>query len=339
MGPTIEIDLAAIRDNTAYIVDLATKKGIDIWGVTKGAGGDRKVAQALLAGGVVGLADSRLQNLKQLADLPAELMLLRLPELSEVDEVVDLADISLNSELEVIKALNQAAKDQNRLHKVLLMVDIGDRREGVLPAEVVAMIRQVNRLNNIKLAGLGTNLGCFRGIVPDGEITDQFRAVVAKARARLGADFELISGGNSSSLSLLKRDGFRPISNCYRVGETILLGRTVPGGEQFVGTQTKTFLIKAEVIEVKTKQVAGRRQKRVILALGRQDISPEGLKLISKPGTIKGASSDHLVIEVDHKTKVELGEEIKFKLDYASLLRAMTSPYVKKVYKGDLSGR
>ena len=69
--------------------------------------------------------------------------------------------------------------------------------------------------------------------------------------------------------------------------------------------------------------------RRAILAIGRQDIDAEGL--IAPAGVvIRGASSDHLVIEgVD--APLTVGDELSFGLGYGALLRAATSPFVTKV--------
>ena len=334
MGPTLKVNLDLIRGNTAQVVDLALEKGIDIWGVTKGARGDKKVGKAMLDGGVKGLADSRLSNLRRLSELETDLMLLRIPALSEVKEVIELVDISLNSEVEVIKALNKAAARKNKIHKVILMVDMGDRREGILPSDLLFAVREVKSLSNIDLAGIGTNLACFRGVVPDQEMVNQFGSKVEECRKQLDVDLEFITAGNSSSLPLLLADGFKPVSNCYRIGETILLGTEVPGGDKFPLTDRNTFILEAEVIEIKEKPPS----QRAILALGRQDIIPQGLNIINKEATIVDASSDHLVVEVDRKIDLKLGAKLQFKLSYAALLRAVTSPYVRKEYKGDSNG-
>ena len=50
--------------------------------------------------------------------------------ISEADKVVEYADISLNSELETIRALSKEALIKGRSHNIILMVDLGDLREG-----------------------------------------------------------------------------------------------------------------------------------------------------------------------------------------------------------------
>ncbi|AGB40236.1 putative amino acid racemase [Halobacteroides halobius DSM 5150] len=353
MGAEIEINLTLLQENTAQIIDLASKDKIDIWGVTKGVCGDLKVAEAMIDGGVSGLADSRLSNLAQLNYLDIPLLLLRIPMLSEVDKVVKYADISLNSELEVVQALNKAAQESNSIHQVILLVDLGDRREGMLPSDLMETIHKVKQLGNIKLIGLGTNLACFRGVLPTQEKMAELNKLVQEARERFDLKLPIVSGGNSSSLPLLLKDNYSPVSNQFRIGETILLGREVPSGESFANISLDAFKLTAEVIELKEKSTAIEDEvtenafdqikevvdkgirKRAILAVGRQDIYPQGLTSLTKGITIEGASSDHLIIDVINNSDIKLGSKIEFRLNYAALLQAMTSPYVKKVYRED----
>ncbi|PRX26239.1 putative amino acid racemase [Orenia metallireducens] len=350
LNPRIEINLAEIENNTKKIVELASNRGIDIWAVTKGATADLKVAKAMLAGGAVGLADSRIRNLKGLKSLDCPLMLLRIPMLSEVNEVVEIVDISLNSELELIKRLNQVANSKGKVHKIILMVDLGDRREGILPEDLFEVAKVTKKLSNIELIGLGTNLACFRGILPNQDNMTQLMDLVNNIREELEIELPIISAGNSSSLPLLLDLKHTPVSNQLRVGETILLGREVPSGEKFELTSLATFKLIAELIELKEKPTAsqgeqgnnafGQKQeildkgvrKRGILGIGRQDIDPNSLFPLNPKISIEGASSDHLIVDLSKVDNIKLGDEIEFRLGYGSLLHAMTSPYVEKVY-------
>jgi predicted amino acid racemase len=50
--------------------------------------------------------------------------------------VVRSADISLNTELDTLKKLSYYAKASNKNHQVIVMVELGDLREGVLPIDL-----------------------------------------------------------------------------------------------------------------------------------------------------------------------------------------------------------
>ena len=76
-------------------------------------------------------------------------------------------------------------------------------------------------------------------------------------------------------------------------------------------------------------KIRGNR-RRAILALGQQDVEVTAIRPNSK-ATVLGASSDHLLLDVTD-VHLEVGSEVRFDLGYGALLRAMTSPFVEKVY-------
>jgi predicted amino acid racemase len=350
MYPKVEVDLAKIKHNAQRIVSLTKRNGINVWGVTKGVSGNLEIAKTLVSSGVKGLADSRIKNLKRLSSLDTELMLLRSPMLSQVSQVIDYVDISLNSEWEVIHKLNQTAKEKDEIHKIILMIDLGDRREGVLAKSVAGIIQKIIKLEHINLIGLGTNLACFMGILPTKDKMEELVAIKNNLEDELDIDLPIISGGNSSSLPLLLEDDYHSVINQLRVGETILLGREVPSGDSFPLTTTDTFKLQAEVIELKEKPTAISGQQganafgeqkeiidkgvrtRAILAVGKQDIDPLGLSPCNPNLSIEGASSDHLILDVTEVTDIKLGDKLEFTMNYSCLLKAMTSTYVDLEY-------
>ncbi|HEY3314805.1 MAG TPA: alanine/ornithine racemase family PLP-dependent enzyme [Bacillota bacterium] len=360
-GPTprIEIDLAKIRHNAGVLVDLCRQAGVgDVIGVTKGAVARPDVAKAMLAGGVSGLADSRLENLARLrqAGLETHYTLLRLPSPSRVDEAVRLADNSLNSEPETLRLLSRAAAAAGRPHGVVLMVELGDRREGLLPEAVPEAARLVADLPGLTLDGLGVNLTCYGAVIPTPVNLGRLVVLAAKVRRELGLAVPVVSGGNSSSLPLvLDRTIPRGVTQ-LRLGEALLRGVEAAHGRAIPGTAQDAFIVVAEVIEVKEKpslpegeigrdafwnvpQFTDRGvRRRALLALGRQDCSPENLIPVDPGMIILGASSDHLIVDVtDAAQTVRLGDEIRFWTKYAAMLQAMTSPYVAQVSLGGAS--
>ncbi|MCK8817538.1 alanine/ornithine racemase family PLP-dependent enzyme [Natroniella sulfidigena] len=350
-NPKININLKKLIANTKEVVNLAAEEGIEVVGVTKSVCANLEVAKALLKGGVVGLADSRINNLAYLRENlkldQVPLMLLRIPMLSEIEQVVKYADVSLNSELGIIRALDEFAKEYEVIHEIILMVDVGDRREGVMPDDVMQVVEEVLQLDNIKLIGLGTNLACFGGVLPSDENMKVLVELKERINNELDQKLKIISGGNSSSLPRLKERGLPPEVNQLRVGETILLGRNVINREPFPNTFQDTFLLEAEIIELKEKPAQPKGKigqnafgeeeiitksgvrKRGILAVGRQDIVLKGLAPVARGVKIESASSDHLIVDLtDYRKNITVGDSLKFELNYAALLRAMTSPYV-----------
>jgi predicted amino acid racemase len=348
----IEIDCDRIQRNAATIVDQCASRGIDVLGVTKACCGHPEVARAMLAGGVNTLADSRLNNVRRLraAGIQADVMLLRLPALSEAHEVVGLTQISLNSELETVQALSRAALEKGLTHRVILMVEMGDRREGVMPEDALEVARAMRALPGIDLLGIGTNLVCIGGVLPTVESTQALVDLARSIEGALGMRFRVISGGNTYSLDFVLRDEMPKGINQLRVGEGILLGVNSVTKNPLPCPHQDAFNVVAEVIEVKTKpslpegpiatDAFGRvpqwedlgLRRRAILAMGEQDMRISGLRP-KRPGvTIIGASSDHLVVDVtDAQPSVQLGDELAFDPQYTAVATAMASAGVPKI--------
>lgn len=348
-APRLEIDLDAIRDNTRVLVDRLAPLGIGVTGVTKASLGSAGVARALLQGGATGLGDSRVENLARLggAGIDAPRTLIRSPMPSQVGAVVAHAHTSMNTEADVLAGLSDAAVRRSTTHAVVLMVELGDLREGVAAADVVALARIAAALPGITLAGLGTNLACQCGVVPDQATMDELSCLVEQVEARCGVELTVVSGGNSANLdwALATPDVGRV--NDLRLGESILLGTEPLHRRPIDGLRTDAFALVAEIIELQVKPAqpwgelaqtafgaqAPRRGtdsiRQAILALGRQDIDPDGLTLPAGVGLL-GASSDHLVLDLGD-VEASVGDELTLGLDYGALLRAVTSPFVTKV--------
>ena len=352
-GPQVTIDLEKIETNTRTVVSWCATAGISIFGVTKGSCGMPQVARAMLRGGVAGLGESRLENIRRLRDsgIDAPVMLLRSPPLSMIDDVIRSVDVSLNSELAVIRELSRVAERMGRIHDIILMIDLGDLREGIWPDDVVPTIEHILELPGIRIAGLGTNLTCFGAIIPTEVNLGQLADLASIVRERFGLGLTYISGGNSSSLPLLLSGGMPKGINHLRIGEAILQG----GRDTFLDRpraelDRDVFLLSGELLEVKTKPsmpigisgvdaFGGRpvfrdvgERLRGIVNIGREDANIEGLLPVTPGVAVLGASSDHLILDVSDVTpRPKVGDKVSFRMSYGALLAAMTSEYVEKM--------
>ena len=176
--------------------------GIAVTGVTKATLGSPEIARVWLRAGVAGLADSRVENLAALraASISARLTLIRSPMLTQVDPVVGFADVSLNTEIAVIRALSAAAGRAGRMHGIVLMVELGDLREGILPADLEVVARETLRLPNLTLDGIGTNLACHSGVAPDTANMGKLSALAGAIESTFEVVLSTVSGGNSANL-------------------------------------------------------------------------------------------------------------------------------------------
>ena len=351
--PRIEVDLNKIKHNTSTLVNLCKKYKIKVAGVTKVFCADTEIAKAYVEGGVDYLADSRIENLIKLKEFKIPKILLRLPMISEVEKVVEYADISLNSEVDTIKALSKASKGKGVTHKIILMYDLGDLREGYFKEEdLFEAIEEILKLEGIEIIGLGTNLTCYGGVIPRGENLGRLVNLANKIEKEYNINIDIISGGNSSTLHLLINDKKIDGINHLRLGESIVLGRETAFGNRIENTYDDAFQLAAEIIEIKDKpsvpigeigmDAFGKTptfvdrgvRKRIICAIGKQDIDFDSLIPLDDGIEILGGSSDHLILDgTDSKVDYKVGDEIRFKLTYGGILRAMTSAYVKKVIK------
>ena len=325
------------------------QKGISLMGVTKAVLGEPSIAKAMIQGGVKFIADSRIENIQKMksAGISTQFVLLRTP-LSQAESIVKNADISLNTEIETLKKLSYHAKGQNKIHQVIIMVELGDLREGILPCDLPQLVRKTLSLPHIKIIGIGCNLACYGGIKPDDKNMRELSELVDLIEKEFQIDLEIISGGNSANFEWFKSSQDVGRVNNLRLGESILLGCETVGRKVIPGLHTGAFQLIAEVIESKRKtsvplgeicqdafgNVPGFLDRgdhqRVIIALGRQDVQVSNLKSNNKLKMI-GSSSDHIILDGENHN-LEVGDEVSFSLDYGGLLATMTSPFVIKQF-------
>ncbi len=351
--PRLIINLSAIRHNAVLLYTLLSGKGISIIGVTKGTTSHPKIVKAISSQGIKYIGDSRILNIKRIKALFPHLsyVLLRLPMLSEVEDVVEFADISLNSELETLKALGETSLGKGKLHKVILMVDVGDRREGILPSQVIDMVKKAKEIKGIRISGVGANFACFGGILPDETNLSLLVEISREMANLLGEELEFVSGGSTSSVYLVTHGKMPKGITNLRIGTGILLGYDDVRDVEIGGARRDTFFLEAEIIELKDKPSLpsgeiGRDafgntphfedkgiRKRAILGIGRQDVVFSALHPIDKNIEIIGGSSDHMIIDISESSKkYKIGDIIKFKVDYPAMLYLFNSLYVRKIF-------
>ncbi len=347
--PYLTIDLDKIEHNARTLVDLCRAHGIEVMGVTKATGGHPEVAKAMLRGGVASIGESRLEHIHRLRDAGVDTpcALLRLPALSGVEEVAAEVGLSLNSELAVLEGLSRAACERGRVHEVILMVDLGDLREGLWPDDLVPFAGEALALPGIRIAGLGTNLACLGGVVPSEANMRRLVALAEELERSLDLELRWISGMNSSGLDLLASGGLPHRVNHARLGEAILLGRETTHRRPWPGTFQDAFVLHAEVLELKRKPSVplGERAEdafghlpafedrgeilRALLNIGREDVYVEGLTPLDGRLKVLGGSSGYLVLDAT-AGGLRVGDRVAFLPSYSALLQAMTSVNVEK---------
>lgn len=354
-NPRLEIDLNKIKSNATTILNKCKKRNMSVIGITKSFCAYPPIVRALLESGIHIFADSRIQNIIHMkeAGINAEFMLLRIPMLSEVEKLVDYAEMSFNSENKVVKAISEEAQRKGKIHKVVMMVDVGDIREGVLPIDALDTAKQWIAMPNIQLVGIATNFGCYGGILPDKTNTSLLVGISKQIEQKTGEKMQIVSVGGTVALKMVE-EGEMPegISN-IRIGEAITIGMDTSGMERLIeGTYQDAFTLFVEIVELKEKTSVpiGRLgydaftgvpkfvdkgiRKRAICGIGKQDLFLEALVPLLPDVEVLGASSDHLLLDVtDCPLELEVGSEVSFGITWANMLRLTTSPYVAKVIK------
>lgn len=357
--PMVEVDLKKLRHNIEQVVQICRKEGIGIAGVIKGFNGIPEGTRQFAGVGCDYIASSRLEQIEAAISIGISepFMLIRVPMLSEVSEVVRLTDISLNSEVDVLRALDDESRRQGKKHKVILMKDLGDLREGFwsLDELVSAAVLVENELTGLELAGVGTNLGCYGSIMATVDKMDELIKCAEAIESRIGRQLEIISGGATSSLPLVLKGTMPKRINNLRMGEGIILARDLQElyGYDMSFMYQDVFTLKAEVIEVKDKpsypvgEIAydafGNKveyndrgiRKRALLGLGKVDFAFPDMLLPRDEGVeVLGASSDHLIMDVENcKRDLKVGDIMEFDLCYATLVYVTNSPNVRIVCK------
>ncbi len=347
--PRLEIDINKIKHNANTLKELFAEKGISVTAVIKGVTGSPEVANAILECGISTIAVSLVQNIKKIKEfgVKAEFLLTCLPMHSEVQDVVKYADISLNSEISTIKILSEHSLKQGKRHKIVLMLELGDLREGILPEDIDSIVEQIIPLEGVELYGIGTNLACFGGVKPSDRNMTKLSQTADRIRKKYNIKLHMISGGNSANYEwFLSTKNIGNINN-LRIGEAILLGRETLHRNKIPNLYTDAFTLICEVIESKIKPSMPYGEicqnafgdtpeftdigniNRIIIGIGEQDVDTKAITSRINAKVI-GASSDHLILH--SKSHLEAGSEIEFDINYSALLRLSTSPYVKKVF-------
>lgn len=347
--PCLTIDCEKLSHNAKKVVELCESKDIKVVGVSKVFQGDPEIAKILYNAGVKIFGDARIQNLISLKDVPGEKILIRIPMLSEIPELVEYADISLNSEVKTIKAISEYCIHNNKTHKVVLMIDMGDRREGVNEEEVLEVVEEIISFKGIELIGIGVNYGCFGGVIPSAESLRTFVNYGKEIEEKYNIKLLHISGGSSLSLHMIWENTIPEGVTHLRIGQSIHLGVEDKYGDVIDGLFGDVYKLEAQVIEKKTKPSVPKGEigidafgnvpvfeergnlNRLILGIGKQDVIFTGVSPFDNEIEIIGGSSDHMILNVtDCQREYEIGDIVEFEMNYSGLLSLYNSNYVYK---------
>jgi ornithine racemase len=359
----LEIDSKKIVENIAKINDLMGEYNIEWSLITKVLSGHRKTLEKILLNDEIkkvhSIGESRLTNLKQIKEISPDIVTMYIkppaPELAE--DIVANANISLNTSLETIKLLNKAAKKLKKVHRIIVMIELGELREGVVRENVENFFKSVLELSNIRIDGIGTNLGCMYGVEPTYDKLIQLSLYKQILESRFNVKLKLISGGSSITLPLVKQGKIPPSVNHFRLGEAIFLGLTPLTGEQFEDLHTDIFTYKSNILEIEEKEYipdgvlsdgsVGHasdldqyelqdKSYKAILDFGILDVDVNEISPMSEDINFIGTTSDLTVYDLgknlnrQKNTKYQVGDKLHFHLTYMGVARLMNSKFVAK---------
>lgn len=349
MYPRVNINLDNYKKNINYLTNELNYID-EIFVVTKAYSAHPIIIDNLYKWGVRYFADSRIQNIKSIKEKFSDVttMQLRLPMADEIDELVQYADRSLNSELSTIKLINEACLRYDTSHDIILMIDVGDLREGIMFNEdYLSFVAEILKFDRVNLIGVGTNVTCYGSIIPTKETLQQVVDIRDEIEKHFDIDIPIVSGGNSSSIYLHFDENLPEGINNLRIGDTFISGMETSYSKQLEKMHNDVFQLEAQIIEVKNKpsypigklgvnafgEVVEYEDKgfhtRAIVAIGRQDVSQYDIIPVDDDVQVLGSSSDHLILEV-RENKYQVGDTLKFNLKYGGVLSLFTSKYVNK---------
>ena len=358
--PQLEFDLALLRSNADAVISRCRGMGIRVCGVIKGVDGLPEAARVLRAAGAAELGTSRLEQVAKCraAGVLGPWLLIRIPGLTELPDVVALCETSLQSEWPTLLALEEECLRQSKTHRVIVMTDLGDLREGFWDKkELVDVCERVERdLPHVQLAGIGVNLTCYGSTKPTPEKMNELVGLARQVEQRIGRKLEIVSGGATSSFTLVHWGTMPAGVNHLRIGEAILLGKDLQvdwGIRDMDYLRMDALTLRAEVVEVKDKptypigefaiDAFGRKpvyedrgiRRRAIVALGRADVGELESLIPREPGlTVIGGSSDHCIVDVeDCPRRLQVGDIVEFSLCYSHMLYATARSDMRIIFK------
>jgi ornithine racemase len=350
----MELHKEKLKHNYEFLNSLFQNNNIT-WGiVTKLLCGNRTYLKEVISLGIKQVCDSRVSNLKVIKRLDPriETIYIKPPAKRAIRSVVKYSDISLNTELYTIRLLNGEAMKQGRIHRIIIMIEMGDLREGVLGDNLVEFYGSIFDLPNIEVTGLGTNLNCLYGIMPSKDKLIQLGLYKQLIETKFNRKIPCISGGSSVTVPLIIK-GILPSSiDHFRIGESLFFGKDLFNGKLIKGMKNGIFKLHTEIIELTEKPVVpngeigtnvageilefdekdiGKTSYRAILDIGMLDINIGDLQPVDKKITVSGASSDMIVVDLGTGTPAyRVGDLIEFNLNYMGTLHVMNSKYIGK---------
>jgi predicted amino acid racemase len=350
----LELNRKNLQHNYRYLDKLFKENDIGWAVVAKLLCGNLTFLKEVIDLGVDQVCDSRVSNLRAIKSLKPsiETIYIKPPPPRSIKSVVKYADISFNTEIATIRTLSEEAGLQGKVHKVIIMIEMGDLREGVMWDQLIDFYGEVFRLPNIEVVGIGTNLNCLNGVMPNQDKLIQLSLYEQLIEAKFNKNIPYVSGGSSVTIPLIFKKLMPGGISHFRVGETLFFGNDIYDNEPIPKMKQDIFRLFTEIIELQSKPSVpngelgtnlegetfsidekdyGRSSYRAILDLGLLDVKHEHMFPLDPAIKFAGASSDMIVVDLgDNPKGYKVGDLLEFRLDYLGVLTIMNSDYIDK---------
>lgn len=343
-----------LRHNYNFLDKFFKKNNKDWAIVTKLVCGNEMYLKEILDLGIDEVCDSRLGNLKKIKKLRPDVqtVYIKPPSKRSIKNIVKYADVSFNSESSIIELLSEEAVRQDKIHKVTIMLELGDLREGIMGDHLIEFYDKVFQYPNIEIVAIGANLNCLHGVMPSEDKLIQLSLYKQLIEATFSKKIKWISGGTSVTMPLIFRKQVPQTVNHFRIGETLFFGSNVMTGETIRGMKSGVIRLYTEILEITEKpkvpsgtfaanpsgevfkineEEYGKTSYRAIIDVGLLDISPDFLVPDDSAIQIVNASSDMLIVDLGNtKRNYKVGDLISFELKYMGALSIFNSDYIEK---------
>ena len=364
----LHIHTDRIIGNIEKITELMAKQGATWTLISKVLCGHKEALRRILAHPAVdalhSIGDSRLSSLEVIRSLRPDIQTMYIKPVPQnlVSSIVQLADISLISSLRTLELLNDAAGLIGRTHKVIVMIELGELREGIVHDDIVAFYRRAFAMEHIEVIGIGTNLGCMHGIEPTYDKMIQLSLYRQLIEEKFQRSLPIISGGSSITLPLVGSRKLPSSMNHFRIGEAVFLGTSPLDNSRYRNLSTSVFEYTANIVELEekssvpdgiindaaighvaeagTEEDPGATHCRAIADFGLLDVDVNDLVPKDSRVHFAGTTSDVTVFEIaEHSDahgagRYHVGDTLRFTPSYMGAARLMNSKFIYKSVHG-----
>ena len=294
-------------------------------------------------------ADSHISNLKKYQDIKVEKWLIREPMKNEIKDLIKYVDATFVCELDTLKWIDLEAFKAKKKQKVILTYELGDIREGINEKALYELIEETKKLENIEIYGLAANLADYGGAVPTKKNYKEFIDLCRKVEKDFGFELKVKTLPNSSGIRMILNGQTDKEINNIRLGECLWVGTdpSVPYEKcELEEFSQEGFILEAQIVEVQEKHlhpigknldnisyVKNPIRKKALIAIGKEDVNIDELRPIDTQIDVLGGSSDYSICDITKCSKeYKVGDVLKFKISYFSLLKCMNVEYVYKEF-------